>query len=195
MAFDLMEGKKLIQAVLSESISIRPSMNFLLEYCARNCESLAWKQISELNFEKDVAYITQWLKKTLTRHPPADTIQAFWFGLNNPELNDGETSCALYLMGSTRFNAADQTGDWACLQDDSYLPEGCYAKSVILHEIYLTLNQFEVKEPGEYMLCLGYACLAVKTACHAIDQKLLRGPSDFRPIAVGFDNGDFLFIN
>ena len=194
MAINTIEGRKLIQAVLSDSRSIRPGVNFLLEYCAKVCESPAWKQISELNFEKDGLVLQQWLNKTLTHHPPAENIRAFWFGLNNPILNDGETSCGLYVSGSTRFDANDETGDWACLKDDSYLPEGSYAKSRILHEIYFLVNQYEVGELGEYILCLGYACLAVKSACQSIDKRFLLGLYGPRPVAVGFDSGDFFFI-
>lgn len=194
MAIDLTEGRKLIQSILVRSMSIRPGMNFLLEYCSKICDSPVWQQIGYLNFEKDSLALQVWLNKTLAHHPPADSIRAYWFGLFNPILNDGEASCGLYLSGSVNFDAEDATCEWACLDDDSYLPEGAYAKSVILHEIYRRVYQYEVGELGEYILCLGYACLAVQSAIKAIDKSYQHGLYGPRPVAVGFDSGDFFFV-
>ena len=194
MTIILIEGKKLIQSLLIEGRSVRSDMSYLLDFCAKTCESPAWKQISELNFEKDAALLQNWLNKTLTRNPPPESIRAFWFGLNNPTLNDGELSCSLYISGSIYFDATDVTCAWACLDPDSYIPDDNYAKSGVLHEMYYQINKYEVSEIGEYMLCLGYACLAIKSALNKLDKRFLSGAYGLRPVAVGFDNGDFIFI-
>ena len=111
MEINLTEEKKLIQTILGYSTGIRPSMNYFLEYCARVQDSKAWKKIGDLKFEKELPTIQQWLNKTITAHPPADNIQAFWFGVYHPVLNDGVTSCDLYVSGSPRFDA-DDTISW-----------------------------------------------------------------------------------
>lgn len=195
MAFDIAEGKARIQAVVNDPRSVRPGMNTLLEYCARVYESPAWKKISSLPFEKEVLTLQRWLQKTLTNQPPSDNIRAFWFGLQKVTLNNGETSCGLYISGSTRFDADDITAGWASLDDSSYLPKGNQAKSAILHEMFHLVHKYEVGEIGKYVLCLGYACLAVKAACSEADRMLLLGQYEPRPVAVGFDDGDFIFIN
>ena len=194
MAFNRPEGKALIQAIINHSIAVRPGMNYLLEYCGKVCDSPVWKKISEMEFEKDANSIQHWLNKTLDHQPPPENIRAFWFGLNNPVLNDGETSCCLYLSGSVQFDMNDQTAAWACLSDDSYLPRDSYAKSTILHEMYYLTNQHEVGDLGEYMLCLGYACLAILSALKTVDGRFLLNLSGRRPVAVGFDKGDFFFV-
>ena len=76
-------------------------MSYLLEYCGKVSDSPVWKKISEMDFEKDATAIQHWLNKTLAHQPPPENIRAFWFGLNNPILTDGETSCCLYLSGSS----------------------------------------------------------------------------------------------
>ncbi len=194
MAFNRPEGKALIQAIINHSIAVRPGMNYLLEYCGKVCDSPVWKKISGMEFEKDANSIQHWLNKTLDHQPPPENIRAFWFGLNNPVLNDGETSCCLYLSGSVQFDMNDQTATWACLSDDSYMPRDSYAKSTILHEMYYLTNQHEVGDLGEYMLCLGYACLAILSALKTVDGRFLLNLSGRRPVAVGFDKGDFFFV-
>jgi len=195
MAFNQPEGRSLIQAIISHTIGIRPGMNYLLEYCEKAIDNNVWKKISGLDFEKDANSIQLWLNKTLTHQPPPDNIRAYWFGLNNPVLNDGETSCCLYLSGSVRYDANDPTAAWACLNDDSYLPKDSYAKSEVLHSIYNLVNPSEVGSMGEYMLCLGYACLAVMAALKTVDGRFLLDLSGRRPVAVGFDKGDFFLID
>jgi hypothetical protein len=195
MVVDNNDGKKLIQSVLGYSIEVRTGMNYFLEYCAKVQESPAWRKISDLDFEKDVANLQLWLNKALTEEPPVDDVRAFWFGLFHPIMNDGETSCGLYVSGSVNFDADDQAARWASLNDDSYLPKDSRAKSVILDEIYFINHQYKVESIGEYILCLGYACLAMKSACIYFGRSFMRGFYGPRAIAVGFDNGDFIFID
>jgi hypothetical protein len=195
MEINLSEEKVLIQTVLGYSTGIRPSMNYFLEYCARVQDSKAWKKIGGLNFEKELPVIQQWLNRTITAHPPADHIQAFWFGINHPVLNDGVTSCDLYISGSPRFNADDRSAGWAQLANDSYLPEGCYAKSGILDEMYYLVRKFNGAPQGENILSLGYASLVVKSALSLIDKKYLIGKYGPRPIAIGLDKGGFIYLN
>ena len=195
MKINLTEEKKLIQTILGYSTGIRPGMNHLLEYCARIQDCKAWKKISPLNFEKEVPIIQQWLNRTITTHPPADNIEAFWFGVYHPVLNNGETSCDLYISGSPRFEADDLTGGWARLGDESYLPEGCYAKSGILDEMYFLVRNNNGALQGEYILSLGYASLVIRSALSQIDNKFFYNQYGPRPIAVGLDTGDFIYIN
>jgi hypothetical protein len=192
---NIIGGKKVIQTVLGISTGIRPRMNFLLDYCAKVQDSPVWKKISNLNFEKDNSQIQSWLINTITSQPPGDNIQALWFGVYFPILNSGETSCDLYLSGSTRFNAEDMSGEWARLSDDSYLPEGCYVKSKILAELYNLIHRYEVEKLGESILCLGYACFSTQAALSSIDRRFLLGSYGPRPVAVGLDNGDFVFLD
>jgi hypothetical protein len=55
-------------------------------------------------------------------------------------------------------------------------------------------NEQGVGDIGEYVLCLGYACLAVKHLCEVVPPDLWLGSKDKRAIAVGFDSGDDILI-
>ena len=60
--------------------------------------------------------------------------------------------------------------------------------------MYYLTNHHEVGDLGEYMLCLGYACLAILSALKTVDGRFLLNLSGRRPMAVGFDKGDFFFV-
>ena len=143
---------------------------------------------SGLELEKDVATLHHWLGQVLSSEPPPETIKAFCFGLFNPVRGNGVISCDLYVSGSRRFDPNDNDSDWACWTPDSYFPRSRHADSSALHEIYQLVSGTEVAQPGEYVLCLGYACLAI----HRILDDLPLDPS--LPVAVGFDEGDFIMV-
>jgi hypothetical protein len=63
-----------------------------------------------------------------------------------------------------------------------------------LDEVYSLTNEKGVGDIGEYVLCLGYACLAVKNLCETVPLELLLGSRDTRAVAVGFDSGDEILI-
>jgi hypothetical protein len=56
-----------------------------------------------------------------------------------------------------------------------------------LHKVYSLVEEAEVAAEGEYVLCLGYACLAIKE----IFENLSFPPL---PIGVGFDSGDVILV-
>ncbi len=153
---------------------------------------------SKSDYEESCLKIQQWLEDILTEHPPKKNIKAFYFGLFDSKYADGVTAPVIYISGSTSYDPDDETADWACLDDDSYEPEGRYIGSKILRGISSTLaiKDFRAeRQIGEYVLILGYAALAIKTASNAIDPRLLEGKQGRRPIAVGFDEGDFILIH
>jgi hypothetical protein len=149
-----------------------------------------------LDFEQDVDHQYKWFQDLLVTEPPPDNIEAFWFGLFTQPLKNGKVICTLYVIGSPVFNMDDDTGDWACITNESYVPKGRFATSAILQEIYLLVTQGgkATKEVGEYVLCLGYACLTVKAICQTMNRKLLFGERASRFVAIGFDEGDFIIL-
>ena len=78
-----------------------------------------------------------------------------------------------------------RSAGWAHLGDDSYLPEGCYAKSGILDEMYYLVRKFNGAPQGENILCLGYASLVVKSALSLIDKKYLLVNTDHAQLQSG----------
>jgi hypothetical protein len=76
-----------------------------------------------------------------------------------------KSHCRLYVAGSDRFDAADQSAIWAI--DPAHFPEGRHSPSAVLLSLSVEAqgcNNDEAREFIEYLLCLGYASLAVKKA-------------------------------
>src|SRR5215475_5033750 len=190
MGLNFIQANAFIKRTLESGNDVAAGMTELIGYCEKKNPNVVWKKIRKLNFRGDVERLREWLVEVLSSEPPANEIKAFWFGLFNPVLDDGRVRCCLYVAGSTRFDEAD----WACWADDSYVPDGRYADSKILDEIYSLTNEKGVGDIGEYVLCLGYACLAVKHLCETIPSELLIGSRDTRAVAVGFDSGDEILI-
>ncbi len=197
-----------IQQVLNTTSSISNGISQLVDYCDINFPNSLWVKIRNLDFESDISKLKSWLENVLSNEPPSQEINGFWFGLYNPVLDNGEVSCRLYISGSTKFSREDETGDWAAWDESSYIPEGRYADSNVLHQIFRLIDQTRkmlIKEgnreeidnlsDGEYILCIGYASLVVRTICSSINPKLLFGERTTRSVAVGYDSGDFIILD
>ncbi|MFZ5902873.1 MAG: hypothetical protein ACOYZ8_04915 [Chloroflexota bacterium] len=195
MSFDFEKMFDYTKNIVTSAPNVRSGMFQLLDYCETNSPNPVWANIRQLDFEGDVERLRAWLEKVLSSEPPTEKINAFWFGLFNPVLENGEVSAGLYLSGSTKFDPDDETGDWAVEDDDSYLPEARYANSQVLKEIYRLISKTEVANIGEYVLCLGFAGLATKVMCQLVNRKFLLGERKKRDIAVGFDSGDFIILD
>src|SRR5262245_16402094 len=63
-----------------------------------------WTRLRNLDFERDAAKLSRWLKRLLKKEPPPDDINGLWFGLYNPVLDDGAPSCQMYIGGSSAFD-------------------------------------------------------------------------------------------
>lgn len=174
-----------VSKVIASATNVREGLSRLLDYCQTRWPHDVWQRIKELEIRDDIEKLDTWLNQVLTEEPPQSEIKAFWFGLYNPVLENGQATCRLYISGSTRFDANDTNVDWACWREDSYIPQGRYAPSRVLTQIYALLTDTELVAAGEYVLCLGYACLAVK---HIFSH----AP---KSVAVGFDMGDFIMMN
>jgi hypothetical protein len=190
MGFNFANAYEFVKRTVESGSEVADGVMDLIGYCAKKKRNVVWKEIRQLNFNEDVERLREWLVEVLSAEPPANEIKAFWFGLFNPVLNDGRVSCCLYVSGSTRFDEVD----WACWADDSYVPNGRYADSKVLDAIYSLTNKQGVGDIGEYVLCLGYACLVVKYLCETVPPELLLGSRDKRTVAVGFDAGDGILI-
>src|SRR5262245_35287050 len=190
MAFNFAKAYDFVKRTVESGNGMSDGMTELIGYCEKKKPNDVWGKIRKLNFKDDRDRLREWLVEVLSKEPPANEITAFWFGLFNPALDDGRVSCCLYVSGSTRFDEVD----WACWGDDSYVPDKRYADSKVLDEIYSLTNKQGLGDIGEYVLCLGYACLAVKDLCETVPPELLLGSRDKRAVAVGFDSGDEILI-
>jgi hypothetical protein len=183
--FNLIDAFDYIEELTKSSPTVSVGMSQLLDYCELKTPNHLWSVVRGLDFERDTKKLRVWLEHVLLSEPPSDDIKGFWFGLFNP-VKDGEVSCALYISGSITYS--DEPG-WAVWNDTSYLPKDKYADSIVLHEIYRILEKNNMFGDEEYVLCLGYACLAINAIYESAGLKRLD-----RPVAVGFDSGDYIIL-
>ncbi len=193
MSHELSKSLERVKNVIKSETSVNDGMNLLLDYCQNVVPNPTWETLRKLDFEKDTPLLKQWIKSLLKNDPPSDSIVAFWFGLSDELLKDGSDRWSLYVIGSTEFDPRDTTGDWACITDESWQPEGRYANSAVLTEISRLLSPggSDVNEVGDYVLCLGFAGLTIKAVMNAIDYD---DTTTSKGIAVGFDEGDFIIL-
>lgn len=194
MASDMVEAHEHVKAVVDRAANVRAGMEQLLSYCARLQPFEGLAAMAALDFEDDQKLLRKWLVEVLTDEPPPEWIKAFWFGLADRAIDNGGTTCCLYVSGSTEYDPQDQAFDWA--SDPEYFPDRRYAPSRVLDAICQRLSSAnpEARQLARYVLCLGYAALAVREVCNSIEAGLLVGEAGPRAVAVGFDAGDGLGI-
>jgi hypothetical protein len=174
-----------VKEVAAAELGVRKGFTQLLNYCETKWPHDVWRTMRGLEVQRDADSLRSQIEQILSVEPPSRAIKAFWFGLFNPILPNGVGSCGIYISGSVTFDPEDETGDWACQTNDSYLPRpNKYLDSTVLHEIYALIQLTGASPDGEYVLCLGYAALALKEITR--DWVL--------PVAVGFDSGDFILL-
>lgn len=166
----------------------------LLEHCDSLCPSAVWSEIAELDFAADSAYLKRWLHELLETEPPGENIVAFWFGLFDETAPDGGAFARLYLAGAESYDPDETNSEWAC--SPAYFPSGRYADSAVLRSISKVLSGAgeDISWLGSYVLPLGYASLALADACRSLSPDTLLGRRASRPVAVGFDSGDFITL-
>jgi hypothetical protein len=194
MEHDLFAWHTEVSKALDAQTSVADGMQTLLAFCSKQYRSKSWGRIGDLDFDSDVADLEKWLTGVLTKEPPPSSLKAFWFGIFYP-IYDGEASCDTYLAGASEFDPDDGSFEWACGPD--YFPDGRYAHSKILHEIYHTVKgaRSPASAMGEYILCLAYTAFAVRELAKRVNSKLWLGKSKQRALAVGFDSGDGVLLD
>jgi len=184
MQFDIDKAHDFIDKVIRSDVDFQTGITSLINYCESTNPSDIWQDIRKFHFANDIKGLKDWLEYLLTSESPSNNIVAFWFGLYYPIKNQ-KTSYGFYINGSVEFD----TEDWACWTKDSYLPDNKYANSKILDKLYPIVGNGK-SDVGEYVLCLGYTCLAIKEITRSINPKLLSGERKSRAIGIGFDSGD-----
>ncbi len=197
---DLSGDYEYIGKVVLSGVGVVEGMAALTAYCNQHRPSPVWERVRQLDYLADVERLARWLTNVLTHEPPVDGIKGFWFGLFNPSSVVDGTWCDLYLSGTSAFDIENDSTDWDNeAAKAGYMPVGRYGDSQILKAIFaLTMarrannSQAGIESPmGEYVLCLGYAALAVTHLCQTLPADLLLGKRSQRIASVGFDSGDY----
>lgn len=180
-----------LELLTETSLSPNAAMSRFLGVCAASHAHPSWDDLAALDYDAGVLELEPWLTRLLTSEPPPPATNAFWVGLCNPLDQDDEPYADFYLSGSDAYDPDDEDYDWAC--DPSWFPEGRFASSSILKDMYRIAYGPEdgLENDAEWSACLMFAILAIRTlfAKPAI-HTLLPACRKARPVVVGFDSGD-----
>lgn len=188
------QSARMIAAVADDSLPVGPGMDRWLDYCEQvePDQNAIWSRLRTLDFEKDAAELSDWLRDLLAQEPPPSSINGLWFGLYNPVLPDGKPNCQMYVGGSAGFDPRSEFNEWVCRL--SWKPGGRYSTSRVLAELYRSVDSIhsnQVSCLGEPFLCHGYLALVVSSWCHGPMREKLLGTAAVRAVVIGHDSGDF----
>jgi hypothetical protein len=190
------EALAMVERVVRADTGVEEGMRRLAAYCQVKHPSPVWGEILALDIRSDIRALRSWLEEVMVEEPPDPRIEALWFGLYDAILRNGREYCAMYVSGATRFDPADRTAEWAEWAPDAYMPASRYAKSEVLQEISNLAHGagLEARELAAQVLCLGYACLAIREVCASMNRSIFLGGRPSRAVAVGFDGGGHVVV-
>jgi hypothetical protein len=188
------QSARMIADITKIPVPLASGMEPWFDYCEQVApeQKSLWNRLRRLDFAMDAKSLTKWLEHLLKNEPPPDNINGLWFGLYNPQLDDGEPSCQMYVGCSSGFDPGSDSNEWVCQQ--SWAPKGRYSSSQVLTELYRSVEPItkdQVSYLGEPFLCHGYLALVVSDWCHGAMRTTLLGNAAIRAVAIGHDSGDF----
>src|SRR5262245_43910072 len=130
------QSARMIADIATNPVAVASGMGPWFDYCEKVApeQKSLWKRLRKLDFQKDAESLTKWLQRLLKKEPPPENVNGLWFGLYNPELDDGEPSCQMYVGGASGFDPCSDSHEWVCQQ--SWTPKGRYSSSQVLTELY-----------------------------------------------------------
>lgn len=186
--FDLLY--KSILAAVAASGAIGQRMHAVIDECERQLPHADWERLRGIDFDADLPLLETWLAEAWREGAVRTGERGLWFGLFNPvDAQEGATS-DMYLASGPSYEG--QSLDWPCEID---LRDGVsYLHSAVLAAMYRVAygGADGLRNNAEYPLALTYAAIAARTT---LEQGLLpAGLASLHGAAVGFDDGDALFI-
>jgi hypothetical protein len=174
---------------LAKAHGIGETMQRLIKRCNAVCPHPDWEELARLPYD-DVADLEAWLSRLIQASPPHKPLAGLWFGLFNP-VYDRVAVSDIYVCGSNRFDPGDC--EWAV--GPGWWPEGRYAHSKILAEIYtIAYRKDGLANSAEYPLCLAYSAAAVRELLNSPKIQSHTRSWGSPGVTVGFDSGDFVLL-
>lgn len=190
--FNMAQASGVVKTTVLSGKPMDECMADLLAYCAQAAPDPGWNTVGGIDLSVCQKSLEDWLDSTLTASPPGDNVRAYYFGIAEI-VNGSDSMMRLYVCGADEFDPDDESMDWAC--DPVYWPESRYAPAETLAQFSGSLRVSRSARPvGEYVLSLGYACLATRDLMQSLNLALLLGSAGTRAVAVGFDEGDAIVL-
>ena len=181
---------KIFEAI-ETNISIENANEFMaiiIETCNEVEPDTAWGAYKNLDYENESNRLSSHMYSVLKGEPATFSEKGIWFGINNPVLENDETSAGIYFSVSSQYSPEDEDADWAC--EAEHYPEKREFPSKLMNRIYaIAYSESNLGNKAEYSLCLAYG---VKLAQKSIRFYKAKNPGVKLGAAVGFDSGDFI---
>ena len=185
----------LLKSVTTEPGDVSDAMEIAFAYCdaANPANQPLWRELRLLDFNADLVQLTEWIVTLLRTSPVPGDISALWFGLYNPCDDEGMESSQFYCSGSRTYAPCGPCPDWHCSTD--YIPEGRYATSTILPELFGRTYDLPGTENylGGAVLCHSYLAATLAQWCRDTSVVRLLNEGNIKAVAFGHDSGDVYF--
>ena len=163
-------------------------MNTVVAVCNSVQPDTSWIEFSELNYEHEVSVLESHVVSVLRIEPTEITIKGIWFGINNPVLENDESTAGICFSASSNYDSESTSNNWA--QTAEHYPEHAYFPSLIMQRIYsIAYQKSKLGNKAEWAICLAYG---LKLAQRAMSRFSEVNPTLEVGYAVGFDSGDFI---
>jgi hypothetical protein len=180
-----------IPNIVRQRLGVRESVAALVRSLAEDTPAPAWEKILALDFDADTAALVEWFEQLLAAEPPALEINALWFGLFNPVLEDGRTGSGLYAAGSERYG---RDREW--MVSPEWWPRRRYAPSTV-QSVLPSIGYADGEDVGwlaDYAVTLTHAASSVHALIHVLGPARILGDRASLAMAVGHDSGDGLLL-
>jgi hypothetical protein len=148
-----------------------------------------WEAFRRIDYGQELEAVDGWLAAALSGAEGGQAYRGLWFGLCNP-VHDDVPTADIYLAASPAY--ADGEIDWAA--ESTFYPDAGELRSRVLDQIYQLAyaKKDGLGNDAEYPLVLAWGAIIARRALEG--QALGAAFPSLAGAAVGFDDGDFLFL-
>lgn len=189
MRYDYQKLFAVIAAAITDKGSIHARMLAVIDECESQQPHSDWALFRGMNFESDTSKIGTWLSRAFDAGESSVEMHGLYVGLIQQAI-DGEVTANAYAAVSPEYDPTSI--DWAF--EVEQVGKQNFLDSDVLATIYRHAYSRDtgLGNTAEYPLVLSYGAMAAKLAID--DANLPKSLRGLRGAAVGFDDGDFLFL-
>ncbi len=189
MSYDYSKLFDLVLDATRSDASPQERMQAVIEGCEAQRPHGDWESFRRIDYNQELQAVDGWLRQALSEAGGPERYKGLWFGLSNPVRN-GTPTADIYVAASAEYG--DGEIEWAV--NSTFYANSREFHSRILGQLYRIAyaNQEGLGNDAEYPLVLAYGAIIAR---RALEGQVFGGAfSSLAGAAVGFDDGDFLFL-
>lgn len=189
MSYDYAKLFDLILDAARSNSSPQERMLAVIEGCEAQRPHGDWESFKHIDYNQELQAVDGWLSQAFSEATGPEKYRGLWFGLCNP-VYEGSPTADIYVAASSEY--VDGEIDWAA--NSTFYANSREFHSRVLDQLYQLAyaNQKGLANDAEYPLALAYGAVIAR---RALEGKTFGGAfSSLAGAAVGFDDGDFLFL-